>query len=121
MRYAIIDNSTNLVVNIIKIDDGVNFPASEGFTHVQSDTAEIGYSYSNGTFTAPTLSADEQKALNKEKARAAFIKIDVTLARCQKLGVTFPTEWQTYASELRAIMDSGEGSLPTQPAYPSGT
>ena len=38
-----------------------------------------------------------------------------------KNGVPFPTEWATHCAALRAIVVSGVGSLPAQPAYPEGS
>jgi hypothetical protein len=52
MRYAIID-STNHVVNVIDWDGSASWTAPNGQTAIQSDTAQIGWTYANGTFTDP--------------------------------------------------------------------
>ncbi len=57
----------------------------------------------------------------KAQAQAALDASDMTAVRCVKAGVAFPSEWQTYVTALRAIVSSGTGTLPTQPAYPAGT
>jgi hypothetical protein len=55
MRYAIID-STNHVVNVIDWDGSTSWTAPDGQTAIQSDVAQIGWTYANGTFTDPTPS-----------------------------------------------------------------
>lgn len=65
MKHAII-NSDGLVVNVIELEDGVEWTPPEGMENIQSDTAEIGWSYAGGIFTAPvimppTKTVEEQK------------------------------------------------------------
>lgn len=55
------------------------------------------------------------------QAQAALDKTDSVAIRCLKAGVAFPSEWQTYVTSLRAIVNSGTGAMPTQPDYPAGT
>lgn len=57
----------------------------------------------------------------KAQAQTALNKTDLVALRCLKAGVSFPSEWVTYVTALRTIVDTGTGSIPTQPAYPSGT
>jgi hypothetical protein len=57
----------------------------------------------------------------KSQAQAALDASDLTASRCFKAGVVFPSEWQTYVTALRAIVSTGTGTIPTQPAYPAGT
>lgn len=57
----------------------------------------------------------------KTQAQAALDASDMTALRCLKAGVAFPSEWQTYVAALRAIVDSGTGTIPTTPDYPAGT
>lgn len=54
----------------------------------------------------------------KAEAQAALDKSDLVALRCFKNGVPFPAEWATYCAALRAIVVSGVGPLPVQPAYP---
>ena len=52
MRYAIIDLSTNLVVNVAEIEPGDGSTQPEGTLNFQSDTAGIGDSW-DGTNITP--------------------------------------------------------------------
>lgn len=52
MRYAIIDLSTNLVVNVAEIEPGDGSTQPEGTLNFQSDTANIGDSW-DGTSIIP--------------------------------------------------------------------
>ena len=59
-------------------------------------------------------------------AQAALDKSDTTVMRCYSASpqVAVPTEWTTYRSELRQIIngtDTTSVSLPITPAYPAGT
>jgi hypothetical protein len=45
MRYAIIDLSTKLVINMAEIEPGDGSTQPEGFLNVQSQTANIGDSW----------------------------------------------------------------------------
>lgn len=57
----------------------------------------------------------------KAEAQAALDKSDLVALRCFKNGVSFPAEWATYCAALRAIVVSGVGPVPAQPAYPKGS
>jgi hypothetical protein len=52
MRYAIIDLSTNLIVNVAEIEPGDGSTQPEGTLNFQSDTAGIGDSW-DGTSIVP--------------------------------------------------------------------
>ena len=59
------------------------------------------------------------------EAQNLLDKSDITAIRCIKAGVAFPSAWQTYVKELRAIVAATSGdvmiALPVAPAYPVGT
>jgi hypothetical protein len=57
----------------------------------------------------------------KSTAQAALDASDMTALRCVKAGVAFPVEWQTYVATLRAIVNTGTGTIPAQPSFPQGT
>ena len=57
----------------------------------------------------------------RTEAQAALDRSDLVALRCFKNGVSFPAEWATYCAALRAIVVSGVGPLPVQPAYPEGS
>ena len=69
MKHAII-NSDGLVVNVIELEDGSDWTAPEGCQNVQSDEAQIGWSYGEGVFTAPVVVVPEKT--NAEK-KAQFL------------------------------------------------
>ena len=50
MRHAII-SPANVVENVIELDIGFNLNPPEGYTVVQSDTANVNDTYENGNFT----------------------------------------------------------------------
>jgi hypothetical protein len=52
MNYAII-STTGLVINIIEWDEATSWQPPAGHTAVATTEAGIGYTYANGTFTAP--------------------------------------------------------------------
>lgn len=69
------------------------------------------------------ITASASELLNKE-AQAALDASDMVAIRCFKAGVAFPAAWQTYVTELRAIVngtDTTSTVLPVAPAYPAGT
>ena len=55
------------------------------------------------------------------QAQAALDKSDITILRCAENQVVVPAEWATYRKSLRAILASGTGAIPPQPAFPAGT
>ena len=119
MNYAII---TNGIVSNVYISE---YALNE--LDVQSDTAQIGWSYSDGVFTAPippSPTAQQIQAALVAAAQLALDKSDITVMRCYSAAVAVPTAWQTYREALRAIVngsDTTSTSLPSTPTYPAGT
>lgn len=52
-RYAVIDDATKLVVNVIEWDGGTAWAPPEGHSVVKSDTAGPGDTYKNRKFIKP--------------------------------------------------------------------
>jgi hypothetical protein len=76
----------------------------------------------------PVKTADQLLALAnaqlKSSAKGELDATDLVAFRCFKAGVTYPAEWQAYTLALRNIVngvDTQSTSLPSKPAYPSGT
>ena len=67
------------------------------------------------------IESKNQKEVMRVAAQTALDKSDLVALRCFKNGVPFPAEWATYCAALRAIVVSGVGPLPVQPAYPEGS
>jgi hypothetical protein len=89
-----------------------------GGTHVlmtDEEEAAILAQQAANAISAPIAQAkaDASKILNTTVA--------MTAQRCMIANVPFPAEWQTYVTQLRAIVNTGTGEMPTQPAYPAGT
>jgi hypothetical protein len=77
------------------------------------------------TFAAPPALAAPTVALAAQAALNAMDAPGGCAIRCFKAGVAFPATWQTYCTELRAIVNGTASPmptvLPTQPAWPAGT
>ena len=72
----------------------------------------------------PAPTAAQLHADFVSSAKNALDESDMVAIRCMKAGTAFPSAWQTYTTELRAIIngsDTTSTSLPTKPAYPAGT
>lgn len=48
-------------------------------------------------------------------------KTDKTILRCLENDISIPTEWKTYRSNLRSLINAGGGEPPDQPPYPTGS
>lgn len=86
------------------------------------------WTISNGAIVAvDTTAMDAAVAWSAYKvtAQAALDCSDVTIIRCMENSVAVPAEWLAYRKDLRSIISASSGdatvSLPTRPAYPSGT
>jgi len=57
----------------------------------------------------------------KRLAQEALARKDAVVNRCMEKGAPVPVEWSNYAAAARAIVNTGTGILPDQPAYPAET
>lgn len=57
----------------------------------------------------------------KAQAREALTKSDVTVLRCVENNVALPSAWLVYRQNLRSIIDTGSGTIPSRPDYPANT
>jgi hypothetical protein len=85
-----------------------------------------GWSYKDGEFSAaPAPSNDLLWKQFQMTAQIAINESDLTILRCYERSVPVPAEWSSYRTALRVILGSKSGdpsiSLPSKPAYPSGT
>ncbi len=72
-------------------------------------------------WTTRDKTSDELLAELVDAAKIALAESDMVAIRCYKAAVAFPSEWLDYVTDLRAIVNGGEGPLPEQPEYPAGT
>jgi hypothetical protein len=124
-NYAIIENG---IVSNIYVSDA---PLNEA--DVQSDSAQIGWTYENGVFTAPAQPSPTLAQLLAPfiaSVQSALDNTDTTMHRINEavsLGLTTMTAidvvaYVNYRRALRALLKSTTvGVLPTKPAYPAGS
>ena len=106
MKAHVIENG--VVVNTIKVDSLDFLP-----NLVEATEGGIGWSYSNGVFTAPVINiTDDEKALSVRRRRDALLAESdwVTVKAVDQnaqdsLGIQVPQVWLTYRQALRDITD----------------
>lgn len=124
--YARIQDNT--VVELFSTDGDISsmFHPALVWVDVTGQAVQQGWSYKDGAFSAPPLPSND--LLWKQfqmTAQLALNESDLTILRCYERSVPVPVEWASYRSSLRIILGSKSGdpsmSLPSKPAYPSGT
>lgn len=89
----------------------------EGQVDIEMTAEEIAAFEAERAVSQSAQDADILKA----EAIHALLRSDAVAIRCVKAGMAFPLEWKTYVDQLRAIISSGTGDIPLQPAYPAGS
>lgn len=130
-QYAIVNDSTGLVENIIIWDGVSDWSAPDGFEVVQSDVAGIGWSYGDKQFVAPDLpplpipTAEEILAVNTGArdsllTRAALAiaplqdAVDLAIATTDE--VARLTAWKQYRVNVSRIdLTQAEPAWPAHP------
>lgn len=98
-------------------NDGTGWRAVASSADIDSATETF-----SATQPDPVMPTAHQQL--QASAATALDATDMVCLRCYKAGVAFPAAWQTYTTELRAIVngtDTTSTTLPSQPAYPAGT
>lgn len=134
MKLAIINNITNLVENIILVDNLSDWQIPIGYRGINVDNVPvgIGYIYNGSSFIVPvpTTGPNEKLKQNTNQAKSLLVASDVTICRITEsvaLGKTLWTAgdvvaWLNYRQDLRTIITNlGVGTIPAQPAYPANT
>jgi hypothetical protein len=106
------------------VDIGYTFTPEVGVTKnytVRSATADEIAAHQKAQADAAAAAAAAAATALKAQAQAALTKSDVTMIRCVENQVQVPAEWAAYRRALRAIISTGTGTMPTQPAFPRGT
>ena len=110
MKYA-------KIVNNIVIQTQPN--EETGFVQVPDNTISGMIKQTDGSFIAP---AQDTLTPFLNSIQAELDRTDLVAIRCLKAGAAFPLEWQTYTTDLRALLSSTTaGVLPTKPPYPANT
>jgi hypothetical protein len=89
----------------------------EGCQHIELTAEEQAALLADQAAMQAELSAQELKAA----AHVALAKSDSVALRCVKAGAAFPSAWQDYVAELRAIVNGAVEPLPAQPDFLAGT
>ena len=55
--YALVNQSTGMVENMVVWDGGDEWAAPDGFEAIANESASVGWSYAEGIFTAPAAEA----------------------------------------------------------------
>lgn len=118
MRYAMIDVTTNVVINVFDLADGETWTPPDGFETVASDTANIGDIYADGAFAPPppppppVLTPAELLAANtatqktlmyvtNDAIAALFMAIDLASATGAEADTA--RAWQVYFKDVMAV------------------
>lgn len=124
--YAVIDVSTGIVVNTIALNAPEDWTPPDGYIVVQTDTASIGWTYSNGVFTPPpepTLSDAELSYLARQQREMLLRSVyDPGILMAQRaLRMAATPEEISYANGKIAELDEYAEALvaiPDQIGFP---
>lgn len=103
--------------SIIRTSDGAYIPTDDRNTDYQAYLAWVA---DENTADA----ADPVPSTLPPAAQLELDKSDITILRCVEHSISVPSEWVTYRSALRDIVngtDITSTELPEQPDYPVGT
>lgn len=127
--YAVVNQSTGIVENIVDWDGVTEWSPGEGFIAVETEIAQIGWTYANDVLSAPPVpapSAAEILAVNTSTQAtllATASQAMTPLLLSLQLGNATTDEtaqakaWQTYYRAVQAIdLTAQSPTWPTQPA-----
>jgi hypothetical protein len=112
MRYAVVNSETNIVENVIELDDGSDWPTPDGCYLVLAPTASPGDSYVNGEFVSPPpppLTEAELLAIQSQKLQGLS-----QIATAQKTALTNRIGTLNDAIELEMATPEEEAELPVR-------
>lgn len=129
--YAIIDLTTNIVTNVALWDGVTEWDPGEGFIAIQSNTAQMGWTYKEGQFIAPPVAppvpptAAEILSANTYRRNsplaAATLAIDplqdaVDLGMATASDLVMLKAWKLYRVNVNRVDLKGlDPAWPTQP------
>jgi hypothetical protein len=127
--YASINSETGLVENISLWNGTDEWAPPEGYTAVQTDTAQIGWTYKDGTFSAPApiLPAPEEILATNQATQSSLLasasQAMTPLLVSLQLGDATDEEtasaklWQAYVRALKLVdLTVIDPAWPTIPA-----
>lgn len=101
--------------------DGLGWRAVDSAADVGKDET---FSDAQPAPTSAQIAAEAWGAYQQQSI-LALEKSDMVALRCVKAGVAFPSTWQTFVAQHRAIIAAATGDptapQPVMPAYPAGT
>lgn len=131
MNYAVINEETGLVENVILWDGETEWAPSEGLAAIQSNIAQIGWTYGNGEFVAPEPPApipptpEEVLATNAAKRDALLAQATLAIAPLQDAvdlenatsdEVALLKKWKQYRVAVNRVDLTQDSPVwPTQP------
>lgn len=121
-RYALVDSS-GVVDNVVMWDGGEDWAPPQGFTTVQSDIAAIGWTYANGTFSAPEPQPVVLTLAQAQTAQAALLNAAYASAVVQPVSYTskggVTKTFQADSASQTTLMQATQGYTLTG-AVPNG-
>lgn len=105
--YAIIEQSTGLVVNVSVWDGESDWQPDPGYIAVMSETAQIGWTYKDGEFTPPPPTEAEIRAANW-----STLQQNTSLANSQKTSLASRISTLQDAIDLEMATDAEVAELP---------
>ena len=96
MRKALIELTTGMVVNIIEIEDGVNWQPSSGHKLIEAGNASLGDTWDGSKFVSRLPTAEELAIVAKEKKRREAKERAVIAIKANQAG----TPWGKILMDL---------------------
>lgn len=126
-RFALIEIASSLVVSIIT-DDIENWTPPPGYMCIESDDAQVGWTYADGVLSAPIIppptpeeifqknAADQGNLLNQASQAMAPVLVSLQLGDATDDETVTAREWQTYYRALKNVdLTVADPSWPVMP------
>lgn len=127
--YVVVDTAAGIVVNIIIWDGVAEWSPPDGCIAIQSDTAQIGWTYSDGVLTAPAVVPPTAAEILANNIRVRDARLSVATLAIAPLQDAIDLDaatadetaclklWKQYrVAANRVDLTVAEPDWPTQPA-----